>query len=100
MGYYINNTNVGEGKSNPFDWQLPATGKADAILEAGIGAKEIKRPSEWQPDLVCVVENGVFDAAAYAFDEEEFLVFADPHDTRRKRWLIVPNAAKLSGYER
>jgi len=64
------------------------------------GAKKAELPVTFQPDLVCVVENGTFDAAAYCYDEAEFADFTDPSDRRRKTWLVVPNAAKLSGYER
>lgn len=89
MGYYINVTNKGE--------QLPATGKLYALL--GDGAKPIKPPTEWIPNLVCVVENYGFDAAAYAFDEKEMNAFKYP-DERQKTWLIVENADVLSEYKK
>lgn len=87
MGYYINHIN---GK------ELPAVGKASKLVSEG--ATRIGTPTEFQENLVCVVENGWFDAAAYAYNEREFKEFINPNDDRRKTWLIVPNADTLSGF--
>ena len=87
MGYYINQIN---GKP------LPPQGKCETLIENG--STQINTPTEFQDNLVCVVENGFFDAAAYAYSEKEMNEFLDPSDYRRKRWLIVPNADMLSGY--
>ena len=38
--------------------------------------------------VVCVVENGMFDAAGFAFCKEELEVFAAP-DARPKTWLSM-----------
>ena len=69
------------------------TGKANAIIEQH-GAEEISQPKSWSdiPEgkaLVCVVENGFFDAAAYAYSPDEFIEFTRPDDRRRKRWLLL-----------
>lgn len=90
MGYYIDRTPAGN---------LPSIGKARFLLDNVEGAKVIAAPKKWEPDLVCVVENGFFDAAAYAFNRQEMIEFSDPNDRRYKTWMIVPDAAKLSGYE-
>lgn len=87
MGYYINQIN---GES------LPAKGKAQFLIERG--ATRVQNPV-FQENLVCVVENMLFDAAGYAFSEEEMRVFKDPNDYRQKTWLIVPKADELSGYK-
>lgn len=88
MGQYLNRTPTGA--------PLPAKGKADAILAAFPGAKEIwPARREFVDDLVCVLENGPFDAAGYAYSEQEMLDFAQP-DGRRKRWLIVPGVKELA----
>lgn len=40
--------------------------------------------------LVCVIENGTFDAAGVAFDEMEFRRFVDGRDGRHWTWLMMP----------
>ena len=51
--------------------------------------------------LVCVVENGPFDAAGYCYDDDELEAFNDPRDHRPKTWLTMDKklAEKLSGYK-
>lgn len=88
MGYYINQ--LSDGKN------LPSSGKAMCLIEDG--GKEITEPKTLVENLVCVVENPWFDAAAYIYSQRELEEFADPRDNRRKWWIIYPNAAKLSGY--
>lgn len=86
MGYYINEIN---GKV------LNPTSKASQLLDNG--ATLVTEPITFQENLVCVVENGFFDAVGYAFSQEEMEQFQIP-DHRRKTWLTVPNADVLSGY--
>lgn len=86
MGRYIN-----EIGGNP----LPRTGKATAILSVNPEARRIPEPTEWSDDLVCVIENGIFDAAGYAFSPEQMQAFKEPCG-RRKTWLLVPGAAELA----
>ncbi len=52
--------------------------------------------------LICVVDNGFFEAAAYCFSEQEFEAFNDPSDPRPRKWLIMDKnvAEKLSGYRK
>ena len=90
MGLYINQNSNGTN--------LPACNKADYLLLDG--GKEIFPPIKFQPNLVCVVENGLFDAAGFCYNENEFKAFNDPSDPRPKRWIIYPNAAKISGYKK
>lgn len=96
MGYYIDHLADGT--------QLPARGKAKFLMKDP-AVTVLSVPFEhyrggFQKDLVCVVENGHFDAAGFAFSEQEMRDFNDPRDTRMKTWLIVPGAKKLSGYEK
>jgi hypothetical protein len=87
MGYYIERTSKGV--------PLSARGKANQLISDGateLFGFEIR----FQPNLVCVVENGPFDAAGWAFSKDEFNVFNDPNDPRRKRWLIHPKAEELA----
>lgn len=85
MGYYIN--------SNSKGLPLPATGKAKELIADGGTLTNV----EFQDDLVCVVENGFFDAAAYIYSPSEMEEFKRA-DGRRKHWLIHPKAKELSGY--
>jgi hypothetical protein len=87
MGYYINVNSKGQ--------DAPALGKANFILADG--GMDIPEPVEWREGIVCVVENGFFDAAAYAYNEKELNEFLSP-DGRDKTWLYYPLAKNLSGY--
>lgn len=89
MGYYINTVN-----GQP----LPAKFKSDSILEKVTGSRIISPPQQFQEDLVCVVNNGPFEAAAYCYNQQEMDAFLYP-DGRMKTWLIVPGAAELSLYK-
>lgn len=88
MGYYINEIN---GKKLGTSFQE----KCEGLIEGG-ATEDLG--TTFKKDLVVVVDNGLFAGAGYAFSEREFEIFSMP-DARRKRWFIVPNAAKLSGYE-
>lgn len=92
MGYYINEI---EGEA------APRIHKADFILSKAYGAQLIEPPTEWQDGLVCVVNNGAFDAAGYAYNEEEMRVFLRPDYgvQRPRQWLLVPNAKEYAGYK-
>ncbi len=80
-------------------------GKADELVKRH-GAVKIATPKSFNDipvdkGLICVVENGFFDAAGFCYDENEFKAFVDP-DGRRKHWLLMDKelAIKLSGYKR
>lgn len=68
-------------------------GKADQLI--GLGAVEIPGPPDSLSDipeesaLICVVSNGPFDAAGYAYNDGELKAFTVPDDTRPKRWLLM-----------
>lgn len=86
MGKYINEM--------PNGTRLPATGKA-IWLEQIPGAKKIAEPTDWEEGIVCVVSNGAFEAAGYAFDEKELNEFKR-FDGRPRTWLKIPNAKTLA----
>jgi hypothetical protein len=93
MGYYINQTT----KRN-----LDTLGKADALI-ADENAIELPfAPDEFPTDrgIVCVVNNGPFEAASFAYNKEEMDAFNDLSDPRPKRWLVMDlnTAKKLSGF--
>lgn len=88
MGYYINQNSKGEA--------LDPQEKAKQLIADGAEVTD----ATFKENLVCVVKNGMFDAAGYCFNEQEMKAFQDPSDYRPKTWLIVPNAKELSGYDR
>lgn len=51
--------------------------------------------------VVCVVDNGVFEAAGLCYDEEEFNAF-NQEDGRDRKWLIMDKglAYNLAGYKK
>ena len=78
MGYYI------EG---------PNKSKAEFIVSEYDG-KIIPCPKEFNDipkdkGLICVVDNGPFEAAGYCYDEREFQAFSNPKDLRPKKWLMI-----------
>lgn len=83
MGRYINKTPTG-----PIGLR-----KVHALIIDG--AKQIPAPTEWRPNLVCVVDNGIFDAAGYAFDERQMRIMLTP-DHRKTVWLEYPHAEALA----
>ena len=91
MGYYIDNDSSGA--------VLPRFDKAEHLIQYE-GAIVLENPTEFVEGMVCVVENGMFDAAAYAYSESEFKCFYDLADVRKKTWLrLDPEKAKqLSGF--
>lgn len=89
MGYYI---------------EVPDNhGKAKQLAEL-YGATVLDHQPAWGefPDLaiVVVVDNGLFEAAAYAYSEAEFAAFTNPADLRPKQFLTMDRelARKLSGW--
>jgi len=88
MGKYINKNSKGES--------APAYGKAAFLIADGAEIVESELKGVFQPNLVCVVNNGPFDAAAYAYSEGEMEAFNDSGDYRPKTWLIYPHAEKLA----
>ena len=87
MGYYL---------------QTPEThGKAEFLCEEYGGeiinsqeAEELMNDLE-STAVVCVVNNGIFEAAGYCFSENEFKAFSRPGDTRPKTWLKFNNVAEI-----
>jgi len=45
--------------------------------------------------VICVVDNGHFEAAAYCYNLDEFRAFNDPSDDRAKTWLYVEDGDKV-----
>tara|TARA_Y100000034_G_C6837773_1_gene378742 strand:+ start:824 stop:1096 length:273 start_codon:yes stop_codon:yes gene_type:complete len=71
---------------------FPATDKASGLLR--LGAQPIAAPPDWDDiqegdALVCVVDNGFFQAASYIYDEGERAAFTQEDDLRPKRWFLM-----------
>jgi hypothetical protein len=91
MGYYIDVDSSGHA--------LPTLGKADHLIQYE-DAIVLQNPTEFVDGMICVANNGFFEAAAFIFCEGEFDAFHDLSDTRRKTWLRLDpeKAKKLAGY--
>lgn len=77
MGYYINPSD-GTGKE---DW-LRQHGRPLAAAPA--------RHDDGDGLAVCLIDNGLFTAAAICYCQAELTAFADPSDRRPKTWFMVP----------
>lgn len=88
MGRYINETSNGT--------PLPPLGKVSALLADGGSLYGGQLKDANLDTLVCVVHNGIFEAAAWAYDAGEVADFADPTDRRRKVWMVYPHAKQVA----
>lgn len=86
MGKYLNVDSKGQS--------LGTHGKAEKLIADG--AIEINPPKAWEENLVCVVENGMFEAAGYCYSPEEFRAFSLLDDNRPKTWLLYEKAKELA----
>lgn len=84
MGKYINQNSKGEALGLQ---------KLNGLIQDG--ATKISPPIEWQEGLVCVLENGMFDAACYCYDKQEMQACLEP-DSRRKTWLKYDQAKDVA----
>lgn len=79
MGYYIN-TSANHGKA-----EIIASELNGEILPG--------RPTwgAWPADkaLIVVVDNGLFEAAGYAYSEQEYEAFTDLEDVRPKTYVLI-----------
>jgi hypothetical protein len=80
MGKYINQTSNGAMGSS-------YNSKREALIADG--AKVLINPTRFVNNMVCVVNNGHFAAAAYVYSEGEFVEFSNvEEDPRPKTWFI------------
>ena len=74
--------------------QGPAKGKVGHIVEnlGGLIVSQNEASKEIDSDdlaVICVVDNGPFEAAGYCFSRQEFEVFTRPGDNRPKTFLVM-----------
>lgn len=93
MGFYIEVPDTRKHKAKLIEETLHAR----RITQAE--AEEIVKDA--QKAVICVVENDLFDAAAFCYSSDEFARFAEPSDPRRKTWLVINNRPlieKMTGF--
>lgn len=87
MGYYVNETQNGYLGTNFEE-------KCSAFLN--VGAVELDNSEIFVQNMICVVDNGLFAAAAYLYNEDEWKKFTNPTDTRKKRFFQWDKAEEYS----
>ena len=88
MGYYI---------------EVPSSkNKVDQLVELYGANLLLGTPKQWQKDpaIICVVDNGTFEAAGFCYSPQELEEFKRD-DGRPRTWLLIPfaKACKLTGYK-
>ena len=95
MGYYIE-------CAEPKGKAAELLDKLDAIEITPAEAEHfIKEDAD--AAVLCIVDNGLFEAAAYCHNLSEFRNFSRPEDDRPKTWLLAPDrrrVAMLAGYNK
>jgi hypothetical protein len=93
MGYYIE-TAQPKNKAAAIRQDLNAieitVDEAEFFIKEQMGA------------VICVVNNGPFEAAAYCYNLDEFRAFNYDDDDRPKTWLLVEDVEKVhevTGYK-
>lgn len=61
------------------------------------GAVAIPTPTKWEEGLVCIVNNGAFAAAGYAYNKAEMQAFLTGIDGRPCLWMKYEKAKKYAG---
>lgn len=66
--------------------------KVDSLIKDGAIVLE---PKHFEPNLVCVIDFGMFAGAAYAETDEDFKWFNRP-GVKKRVWLKYTHAARLA----
>lgn len=95
MGYYIQ-APTNKGKA---DFLINMHNAEEVTMDE---AAETMAGEDSSVAIVCVVDNGPFEAALFCHDQGEFDVASDPREHRPRRWLRLPRwkAEQLSGYKK
>lgn len=91
MGYYIQTT------SNHDKAAAIALAHGGTIVSKYGAEQAMNDPTK---GVICVVDNGMFEAAAFAYDHDEFAAFTRPTDRRPIMFVVLDRkvAEKLSDY--
>lgn len=81
MGFYIEVPDTLKGKA------VVIQERFNAVEVTQAAAEEIVKAA--QAAVICVVENDMFDAAAFCYSSAEFSRFTQPGDPRPKTWLVI-----------
>jgi hypothetical protein len=85
MGFYIKcegSKNKANQIVSAFDARIVSKEMAEAFVES-------------EKAVICIVDNGPFEAAAFCYDMSVFEAFSRKDDTRPKVWLVVDNKALI-----
>ncbi len=90
MGYYIQ-TPMPQNKAGQI-----ARNHDGEIIEQPSSFSEVPKGKA----LICVVDNRIFEAAAFCFNESEFEEFTQRTDRRGKEWVLISHdlACELTEY--
>jgi hypothetical protein len=89
MGKYINEDSKGKHIGTTFHQKL------GRLIDDGAFLIEPPSITGFKDGLVCLVDNGHFAAAGYAYDQIEMEVFLQP-DERKKQWLLIEHVSKIA----
>ena len=89
MGYYLQASpeqthNKAEFLCDAYNGQIITVGEAEQLM---VDPETVA--------VVCVVNNGIFEAAAYCYSAAEFQEFSRPEDQRPKTWLRFDNVKQI-----
>jgi len=88
MGLYINVDSKGNALGSSYAQKCSA-------LEADGAVTIVPSVMTFQEGLVCVVDNGMFAAAAYAYSEREMEEFLQTNG-RQSRWFVYKHAKEVA----
>jgi hypothetical protein len=87
MGYYIETVQP-KNKAAAIRQELDA-------LDITVDEAEFFLKEQMGGAIICVVDNGPFEAAAYCYSLDEFRAFNRADDPRPRTWLLVQDEAKV-----
>ncbi len=82
MGYYIEGPSKGKAK-----WLMDTYDAEEIVAAPGVILTRNSVPPG--KAIVCVVDNGLFEAAAYGYNNQELADFQAPWDLRPKRFIVM-----------